>query len=69
LGTGISTGLDKMNFSIDSNQKITASFSTDLQLNDPQDWQFFQYELHDASVQNWCAVAVKSPQEIQLKWM
>jgi 4'-phosphopantetheinyl transferase len=69
LGTGISTGLDKMNFSIDINQKINASFSEDLQLKDSQDWKFFQYELHDASIKNWCALAVKSPHEIQTKWM
>lgn len=69
LGTGISTGLDKMNFSIHDNQKIAANFSPDLQLKNLQDWQFFQYELHEASVKNWCAVAVRSPQLIQLKWM
>jgi len=69
LGTGISTGLDKMNFTIDHKQAISADFSPDLQLKNPQDWHFFQYELHEASVKNWCAVTVRSSNNINLVWM
>jgi hypothetical protein len=54
-----------MNFLID-NQKISVIFSADLQLKDPQDWQFFQYELHEASVKNWCAVTVQAKESMQI---
>ncbi len=69
LGTGLSTGLDKMRFAIDSHHQITASFSPELQITTPQHWQFFQHELKEASVDNWCAVAVRSQNKIQLTWM
>lgn len=69
LGTGISTGLDKMSFSFDHYQKITANFSPDLPLKTPNAWQFFQYELHEASVKNWCAVAVRAEIDIEVLWI
>lgn len=68
LGTGISTGLDKVNFNINSVTDISAEFSPELQLKNPNDWQFFQFELQDASVKSWCAVAVKSQNNILLSW-
>jgi 4'-phosphopantetheinyl transferase len=68
LGTGISTGLDKVNFKINSETTISADFSSELKLNNPKSWQFFQFELQDASVKNWCAVAVKSQNKILLSW-
>ena len=69
LGTGISTGLDKMSFHIDNENKIHANLSSDLQLQNPSEWQFFQYELNDASVKNWCAVTVRSENKITPIWM
>jgi 4'-phosphopantetheinyl transferase len=69
LGTGISTGLDKVNFNINSATDITAEYSPELQLKNPEDWQFFQYELQEASMKNWCAVAVRSQNNIVLSWM
>lgn len=69
LGTGISTGLDKVNFQINSTQDLQAKFSSELQLKNPENWQFFQDELLDTSVKNWCAAAVNSQHNIQLEWM
>lgn len=69
LGTGISTGLDKINFQINSAIDIHAEFSADLQLKNPSEWQFFQYELNDASVKNWCAVTVRSENKVKPIWM
>lgn len=69
LGTGIATGLDKVNFRMNSNQEISAQFSEELLLQNSEQWQFFQYELLDASVKNFCSIAVRSPQKIQIKWM
>lgn len=68
LGTGISTGLDKINFHINENQ-IQADFSPQLQLQNSFEWQFFQYDLHEASVKNWCAVTVRSENKIKPMWL
>ena len=69
LGTGIATGLEKANFQINSATDIAAKFSSELKLKNPEHWQFFQYELLDASVKNWCSIAVQSEKKIQLEWM
>jgi len=68
LGTGISTGLDKVNFNIKDREKIAAKFSPDLKLENEQNWQFFQCELNEASTKNWCAVSVNSATTAQIIW-
>lgn len=68
LGTGIATGLDKISFALSSPHKISATFSPELKLEQPGQWQFFQCELNQYSIKNWCAVAVKSPQPIEFEW-
>lgn len=68
LGTGISTGLDKINFALRGTEKITAHFSPELKLENPGQWQFFQCELHQPSIKNWCAVAVQSTQAVEFIW-
>jgi 4'-phosphopantetheinyl transferase len=68
LGTGIATGLDKVSFALHNQGNISANFSPELKLEQPEQWQFFQCELNELSIKNWCAVAVQSSQPVEFQW-
>lgn len=63
LGTGISTGLEKVAFDL-ADDKISVQIATALNEQD-DDWQFHQWTL---SAQDYCALACKHPHTLKVNW-